>query len=244
MKGDRIALGSYERNVEIMACNICGGAEFEDYRGRKGERCTNCGSKARHRVALMVYEAQLLPLLHHSNESSGGRVLHMAPEKFLHGKLSEMIGAGYITSDASPERYPHAQCLKLYFPQGFGLFPDGYFTAIIHNHVLEHIPGHYGDHLNEFSRMLEPGGKMIFSVPGPYLDRQTLEGGENLKSDAERLEKFLQEDHFKLLGADFVEYLSNMKDGALISDGITLEIRKKLSVRPGKAPFFVWQKQA
>ncbi|MFK5977644.1 MAG: methyltransferase domain-containing protein [Rhizobiaceae bacterium] len=222
-----------------MACNICGGTDFEGYRGRKGERCTSCGSKARHRIALMVYETHLLPLV----RGGAKRVLHLAPEQFLYRELSEMVGAGYITSDASPERYPHAECLKLYFPQDFDLFPDGYFTAILHNHVLEHIPGHYGDHLIAFTRMLAPGGKMIFSVPGPYLDRQSVEGGEHLASDAERLEKFLQEDHYKMLGADFVDFLRGMEGGALISDGITPEIREQLNVRPGKAPFFVWQKQ-
>ena len=223
-----------------MACNICGGTDFDDYRGRKGERCTNCGSKARHRIALRVYDTHLLPLVRGVKK----RVLHLAPEQFLHGKLSDMIGAGYITSDASPERYPHAECLKLYFPQDFSLFPDGYFAAILHNHVLEHIPGHYGDHLVAFTRMLAPGGKMIFSVPGPYLDRQSVEGGEHLASDAERLENFLQEDHYKMLGADFVEFLRNMEGGELLFDGITPEIREQLSVRPGKAPFFVWQKQS
>lgn len=85
---------------------------------------------------------------------------------------------------------------------------------------------------------------MIFSVPGPYLDRPSVEGGEHLASDAERLENFLQEDHYKMLGADFVEFLRNMEGGELHFDGITPEIREQLSVRPGKAPFFVWQKQS
>jgi len=84
---------------------------------------------------------------------------------------------------------------------------------------------------------------MIFSVPGPYLDKVTVEGGELLASDEERLEKFLQEDHYKLLGADFVEFLRNMEGGELLPDGITPEVREVLSVRPGKAPFFIWWKR-
>ena len=39
-----------------MQCNICGNDQFESYRGRAHEVCVACGSKARHRVALDVYE--------------------------------------------------------------------------------------------------------------------------------------------------------------------------------------------
>jgi len=222
-----------------MACIICGGNQFDDYRNRKGEKCRKCGAKARHRVAMKVYEMHLLPLV----ENGVGRVLHLAPEVFLYPKLFEMFGSGYMTADATPDRYPHAECLKLFFPQDFGLFPDDYFDAILHNHVLEHIPGHYGDHLLAFARLLKPGGKMIFSVPGPYMDLKSREGGELLETDAQRLEQFLQEDHYKLLGSDFVEFIRSMPNGSLLEDGINDEIRAELNVRPGKAPFFVWQKQ-
>lgn len=172
------------------------------------------------------------------------RVLHLAPEPSLYPWMSGQIGAGYICADASPELYPHAGCLKLFFPDDFAIFPHGYFDAIVHNHVLEHLPGHYGDHLLAFSMLLKVGGKMIFSVPGPYLTRQTEEGGENLASDAERLEKFLQGDHFKIFGADFVEFVAQMPGGKLLDDGIDDQLRAKLNVRAKKAPFFVWQKTA
>lgn len=222
-----------------MPCNICGHDTFEDHRDKPNERCTNCGAKARHRIAMVVYENHLRPLV-----TDGARVLHLAPEKALHDGLAKMCGDGYITADASPERYPHAKCIKLFFPNDFERFEDGHFTAVLHNHVLEHIPGHYGDHLLEFARLLAPGGKMIFSVPGPYMDRQSEEGGEHLATDAERLEKFLQEDHFKVLGADFVDFIDAMPGGKRIPDGVTDEIRAELSVRPKKAPFFIWQKDS
>ncbi|MEZ5791159.1 MAG: class I SAM-dependent methyltransferase [Nitratireductor sp.] len=222
-----------------MHCNICGGTEFEAYRGRPNERCRQCGSKARHRIALEVYEKLLFPLA-----GEGAKLLHLAPEKFLHPVLKERFGAGYVTADASPERYPHAEPVKLFLPEGFSMFAAAEFDAIIHNHVLEHIPGHYKDHLAGFVNWLKPGGLMILSVPGPYMERQTEEGGEHLSSDAERLEKFLQEDHFKCFGADFVETLRNWPGGRLLPDGISDEQRAELSVRPGKAPFFVWQRDA
>jgi len=191
-----------------MYCNICDGTEFADYRGRPNEQCVQCKSKARHRVGWDVYQAHLLPIFEHDPQA---RCLHLAPEKSLHGLLKPKLGARYITSDAAPERYPHANCLKLYFPKDFEIFPDDYFSAILHNHVLEHIPGSYRDHLRAFTRLLAPGGKMIFSIPGPYVGQRTVEGGEHLFSDAERLEKFLQGDHFKLIGEDLFETLEDRK---------------------------------
>ena len=121
--------------------------------------------------------------------------MHLAPEPALYPLLKDALHQGYITADAAPDIYPHAPCMKLFFPKDFEIFPNGYFSAILHNHVLEHIPGHYGDHLLEFTRLLAPAGKMIFSVPGPYAGTETREGGEHLSSDQERLEHFLQEDH-------------------------------------------------
>ena len=161
-------------------------------------------------------------------------MLHLAPEPWLYPKLKDALHPGYLTADAYPQTYPHAPCLKLFFPNDFKIFPDGYFSAILHNHVLEHIPGHFGDHLNEFARLLAPNGKTIFSVPGPYKGMQTREGGEHLKTDAERLEQFLQEDHYRLFGDDFAETLQALPDGQLLYDGVSDEMRAQISVRPGK----------
>ena len=209
-----------------------------EHRGKPGERCVSCGSKARHRIALEVYR-KFLPI---GKQDKTQRVLHLAPERSLSGKLLEWFGGGYITADPAPERYEHVKCLRLFFPQDYEIFPDGYVNVILHNHVLEHIPGHYKDHLGRFMRMLQPGGVMVFSVPGPYLDQETTEGGEHLNTDRERLEKFKQEDHFKLFGRDFVKYLAEMENCELISDGITDEFRQSVSVRKGKATFYILRK--
>ena len=223
-----------------MKCNICNSDQFIEHRGKPNEKCATCGAKARHRIALEVYRQHLFNTL----KELDGNVLHLAPEKALSGILAEHLGDRYEPADASPERYPHVSCRRMYFPDDFAAIPDGHFSAILHNHVLEHIPGHYKDHLHEFSRILKPGGKMIFSVPGPYLDRLTQEGGEHLASDEERLARFLQEDHFKVFGTDFVEFIEHLKGGELLADGITDDIRASLAVRPGKAPFFVWLKNS
>ncbi len=220
-------------------CNICDGTSFEPFRGRPNEKCTSCGSLARHRVGWAVYGNHLI-----GQKCGKGRILHLAPEPWLYPKLKDVLGSGYLCADPSPGTYPHAPCLRLFFPDDFDLFPDGYFSAILHNHVLEHIPGHYGDHLEAFIRLLAPGGKMIFSIPGPYKNQPTREGGEHLASDAERLEQFLQEDHFKMLGDDFVPTFEALSGGTRLDEGVGDERRKELSVRSGKAPFFIWQRSA
>ncbi|MCB1463035.1 MAG: methyltransferase domain-containing protein [Nitratireductor sp.] len=222
-----------------MHCNICNGTEFRNYRGRKSELCANCGSKARHRVALDVYERFLFPMA-----SDGARLLHMAPERCLNPILKEKFGDGYIATDASPRRYPHASPKKLVLPDDFDAFPAGHFDAIVHNHVLEHIPGHWKDHLAGLFRWLKPGGMMIFSVLGPYKGNPTVEGGEQLASDAERIERFGLKDHLKMFGDDFAPFLRDMKGAKLLDDGVSDERRAEISVRPGKAPFFVWRKDA
>lgn len=221
----------------MAQCNICNGAAFAPFRGRPNEKCTQCGSLARHRVGWAVYQQELL-----GTENANGRVLHLAPEPWLFPKLRGELSSGYICADPSPQTYPHAPCLKLFFPQDFTLFPDGYFTAILHNHVLEHIPGHYRDHLREFTRLLAPGGKMIFSIPGPYKGQPTKEGGEHLATDAERLEQFLQEDHYRLFGDDFEPTMQTLPGGKFRKDKLSNTDRAALSVRANKAPFFIWQK--
>ncbi len=222
-----------------MQCNICGDRQFEDWRGKKAELCRGCGAKARHRVALDVYERRLFPIV-----PPGGRVLHLAPEECLHGILAARFGQGYVTADAAPERYPHAKAMRLVLPQGLAQFGDDTFAAILHNHVLEHIPGHWADHISALLRVLSPGGRMIFSVPGPYLDRDTVEGGEHLANDRQRLERFLQEDHLKLFGRDFVERIGNWPVTRSIADGVTDKRRAEIGVRAGKAPFFILEKRA
>lgn len=107
-----------------MRCNICGGDMFEPFRGRANERCTTCGAKARHRVALDVYERFLFPLA-----GDGLRILHLAPEECLFPLLRVKFGDGYKPADAVPDRYPWAKPRKLVLPGDFDAFPRTISTA-------------------------------------------------------------------------------------------------------------------
>lgn len=192
-----------------LRCNICGQSEFKSFGQipRENAQCMKCGSLERHRaIHYVLNEKKLLRPELRGNK----RCLHLAPEKVTYNYIHSIFGSGYITSDLTPEKYPHAKCLKFSLPNDFLKFPNEYFYLILHNHVLEHIPGKYTEHIDQFHRVLEKGGAMVFTFPDAYIMKgivESIEGGEKLSSDRERLEKFGQHDHYKWLGLDFVEYL-------------------------------------
>lgn len=139
--------------------------------------------------------------------------MHLAPEAPTHKYLSTAFGPGYVATDPWPSGYRHAKCLKISFPQGFDLFPANYFDLIVHNHVLEHIPGDFKDHLREFHRILARDGVMVFTIPDIKILQQvplSIQGGESLSSDADRIAKFGQKDHFKWLCLDLLEFSGNL----------------------------------
>ncbi len=220
-------------------CNICGGTEFVDFNGRSLVQCVKCKSLERHRIAIEVYKQ--FGLL---DEGDGAKkyVLHLAPERMLANKLLSNKNLNYVASDPRTGSYNWTRIMRLFLPDDFKVFHDGYFDFILHNHVLEHIPGTYVDHLAEFQRILAPGGAMIFSIPGPAMARQTVEGGEHFETDAERLEKFGQEDHFKQFGGDLVETLEKTPGMNFSFDGIDEAGRAKLSIAKNSNRFLIWTK--
>lgn len=168
--------------------------------------CRGCGSPERHRALNHVLDLE--------GRLSGGKGIHrclqLAPEKSTHDRLAEAFGAGYIPADMTPARFKHAKCLKLRLPDDFHIFPDGYFQLIVHNHVLEHIPGSFRSLIDEFHRLMDVGGAMAFTIPEVGIARkrtQTVEGGEHLASDADRLREHGQGDHIRTFGLDLLEYL-------------------------------------
>ena len=192
-------------------CNICGSTNFSSF-GRPDRalaKCCSCQSLERHRALQLTLNR--LGLLN-PNLKGQRRCLHLAPEVCTYRYLLEVYGAGYLVSDPCPDSYPEANCIKLSFPHDFIRFPSGFFDLIIHNHVMEHLPGSYHDHVNHFYRLLAPNGYMVFTFPDLFYQfgLPSVEGGEVFSSDAERLMLFGQEDHVKWLGVDFVSYLHSM----------------------------------
>jgi phosphoglycolate phosphatase len=191
----------------MTKCNICDSAEFVDFNGRKAILCRSCKSLERHRLVRWTLDQLGYVYSVHSTK----RALHLAPEEMTHRYLAPSFGTGYICSDLVPSKYAKAECLKLALPEGFDIFPISYFDLILHNHVLEHIPGDYRDHLAQFVRILRPGGHMVFTLPGISRTATTVQGGEHLPSDEDRLRLHGQSDHYKSFGYDLIEWFNSAK---------------------------------
>lgn len=218
----------------MECCNICGNTEFIDFNGRLRIQCATCKSLERHRLIRWTLEA-----LGYLKPEKSWRMLHLAPEEMTHRYMMRAFGGGYICSDLFPSKYPHAQCLKLALPEGFAIFPENYFDLILHNHVLEHIPGDYREHLVSFQNLLRPRGHMIFTVPSISQTSLSVQGGEYLSSNTERIRLHGQSDHYKSFGYDFIDFFSQLS-GTLRPMQIPVDVRAFL--RALSDTVYVWTK--
>lgn len=209
--------------LDQPACNICKCDIFFDFSGRKAVKCSSCKSLERHRLVRWTLERLGFAAQGHHPQ----RALHLAPEEMTHRYLSKLFGVGYLCCDLVPSKYPHAQCLRLALPEGFDVFPDNFFDLILHNHVLEHIPGSYRDHLSQFCRILSSGGHMVFTLPGLSRTLISVEGGEGLASDEDRIRLHGQSDHFKSFGYDLIEWFDSAP-GAFAPMEIPANVRNAL----------------
>jgi phosphoglycolate phosphatase len=149
-------------SIHAQQCPLCESTRFKDFRNRKRVQCAQCGSLPRTRAAWLVLRdyARLQP---------NARIAHFAPEPVLARRLYELCGAGYEAYDFEPERYqerlPFTQVRQCDLCTDTVKFDRGSYDAIIHNHVLEHLPCEYSIVLLRLQALLKPGGVHVFSVP-------------------------------------------------------------------------------
>lgn len=184
----------------MAKCNICGSENFEKL--AHTNRCLGCGSLERHRCMRFALEKH--GFIQAEPNSANVRILHLAPEECTASYLSKLYGACYLAADMRPEHYSWIKCLRMELPQGLGIFPEEYFDLIVHNHVMEHIPGDYHAHLAAFHRILKNKGKMIFTIPF-NAGVKCRQGGEYLPDNESRERIFGQYDHLKIFGGDFLD---------------------------------------
>jgi len=168
-------------------CPFCGwfGFRFEPFGNRMTYRedaqCPICGSLERHRTAFLLLRDKIPPKQ---------KVLHVAPESLMIPWLVYR-SCEYLSIDLYSPAMRRMDLMNL-------KLPNESKTLVWCSHVLEHVADD-SRAPSEMFRVLAPGGTLMLQVP--------IRGGETFEdaavtSEAERLEKFLQEDHVRLYGLD------------------------------------------
>lgn len=144
------------------------------------------------------------------------RVLVFGPRGEL-GKMRHVVESvhragkyplDYIQADVSDiicERYNSIKVDAMNIP-----FPNNFFTILVAQHVLEHVPD-LNQTLNEIQRVLAPGGFAVISAPLSVHMNKTKEDPLCLTEKC-RLEKFNQIDHVRNMGADVLHNLKERFD--------------------------------
>lgn len=159
---------------------------------RENAICPICGSIDRNRWQTYVLTKYTDILTSKCN------VLHIAPELSLRTLITDNNSCDYYAGDIVLTRNNHMVDLtKIQFENLF-------FDYIIANHVLEHIED-IEIAFSEIKRVLKDTGKLIISFP-ICMEIKTKEN-RNITEPVERLREFGQEDHVRLFGYDYKEYI-------------------------------------
>ena len=129
----------------------------------------------------------------------GLRVLHIAPEQVLRDLLRAVPGVRYTGGDLE------SRLADVHFDVTAIPFGDASYDLVLCNHVLEHVPDDE-QAMRELRRVLAPEGRAILMCP---IGRDRAESYEDpdVRTPEQRLERFGQEDHARLYGADYEERL-------------------------------------
>lgn len=175
------------------ACNLCGHTDFMAVGNRPTAKCRKCGSLERTRLMWMYIEEEVVL-------GPGTRVLHLAPERGTYSRLRQVVGAAsYTAADLFPNLFPFAEGIVEIDLCNLNDWPSERYDLIVHSHVLEHTPCSIAYTLYHLHRMLTPTGRHICVIPfsrGRY--DETF--GDILEE--ERVRRFGQNDHVRLIGAD------------------------------------------
>ncbi len=170
-------------------CPCCGRSfrAFIHSKGWSQSLCPNCFSLSRHR-SMWLYVAT------RTDAFTRGDILHFAAEQCLKGRLRARADSLYITADLRNPADVRADITRL-------PFKPASFDAIICSHILEHVLDDWAA-VNEFFRVLKPGGWAMVLVPiDPEMDRT--DEDPSVTDPQERENRFGQHDHVRSYGVDF-----------------------------------------
>ena len=177
-------------------CPVCGwpARRFRPFRHHPNPEaaCALCRSLERHRF-FWAYARSRTDLF----DGRPKRMLHVAPEECLAGRLQERIGRGYLSADTMDGRAMVRMDVTAID------HPDETFDVIYCSHVLEHVADDRKA-MRELHRVLERTGWAVLLVP--VLVERTIED-PSVVDPAARLRLYGQEDHVRLYGRDYVDRL-------------------------------------
>lgn len=159
--------------------------------------CPACGCHDRERHLYLYLKATGLLA-----SMASARILHLAPETHLQRVIAQAGPRDYVLGDLYPSR-PQVQRIDLMDIE----LPDSQLDFVIANHVLEHVQDDV-QALREIHRVLRPGGCAILQTPFASLNEHKFED-TGITSEVGRLKAYGQEDHCRLYGADFSDFVAS-----------------------------------
>lgn len=189
-------------------CPLCG-SHFNRFRpvgldphGRKGI-CWRCGSYERTRMYQLWISRDF-------EWGDGGlvKVLHIAPEPQMARWLQSIPCIDYVSGDKRADGYTDKYASDVIDLDVTSLpMAASTFDIVICSHVLEHVVDDR-QAMNEIRRVMKPGGVAIVQVPIDLDMAATDEEapGEQL-TDEDRIRRFLQVDHLRMYGRDYLDRL-------------------------------------
>lgn len=180
-----------------VECACCDGkfSTFLTYGNtpRKNAVCPRCNALERNRV-LWIYLTKELKI-----EGKNWKVLHFAPERTLEKRMKQLQKLTYIGADLNPDLADYQMDITK-IPES-----DNEFDLIICSHVLGHVPDE-GLAIREMKRVLKPNGLAIVMTVIDLNNPITYEN-DTVKTPAERLKNYGEDDLTRLHGLDFQQRL-------------------------------------
>lgn len=179
----------------------------------------------RHRLLGLYFEKN-------SELIRGKAVLHFAAETAIEKVISRLNPGTYLTADIAPGRGDIVMSIE-------DITVSEPFDVIIGSHILEHVNDRIA--LREMYKALNPGGLAIIMVPIVEGWASTYENSD-VKTRADRLRHFGQQDHVRLYGRDLRDRIREAKFDlreftASPSDCLSM------GLMPGETIFLAWKRE-
>jgi phosphoglycolate phosphatase len=240
----------------MAQCPICGGDRFlamsrtlarkiaagiisESSARRNHGICGGCGSRPRTRLIFGMLQA--MDML-----QAEKRVLHIAAEAVLVGKLKEIYGSKYTIANVSMEAMSSIHGVnKVVFDLCRAPSLEESFDVIIHSHVLEHVYCNWALALMRINSLLTDDGVHLFCVPVRGEGHYKEDLDPNLPSQT-RVAVYGQQDHVRNFVRSSVEEMRELGrltgfDVRLAADVLEQEVIRRIK---GSGYVFVMRRAA